>query len=50
MNDRVIATYWMETPLPVEQAAESLAGEQSTGTFVQVPGETAELKANMQPR
>lgn len=42
--DRVTATYLVETPLPVEKAALSLAGEQSSGTFVAVPGETAELK------
>lgn len=42
--DRLFATYYVETPLPVEKAAESLAGEQSSGTFVAVPGETADLK------
>jgi ribulose-bisphosphate carboxylase large chain len=39
------ATYYVETPLPLADAAEVLAGEQSSGTFVAVPGETAELKA-----
>ncbi|TWT29792.1 Ribulose bisphosphate carboxylase-like protein [Posidoniimonas corsicana] len=38
------ATYLIETPLPVDDAAAVLAGEQSSGTFVSVPGETAELK------
>jgi ribulose-bisphosphate carboxylase large chain len=42
--DRVFATYLIETPLPVENAAAVLAGEQSSGTFVAVPGETEELK------
>jgi ribulose-bisphosphate carboxylase large chain len=42
--ERVFATYRIETPLPVEKAAEVLAGEQSSGTFVAVPGETEELK------
>jgi ribulose-bisphosphate carboxylase large chain len=42
--ERVTATYLIETPLPVEKAAATLAGEQSSGTFVAVPGETAELK------
>ncbi len=42
--ERVAATYLIETPLPVAQAAATLAGEQSSGTFVAVPGETAELK------
>ena len=41
--ERLTATYLIETPLPVEKAAASLAGEQSSGTFVSVPGETPEL-------
>jgi ribulose-bisphosphate carboxylase large chain len=48
--ERVTATYLIETPLPVEQAAATLAGEQSSGTFVAVPGETAELKARFAAR
>ena len=40
----VIATYLIETPFPPEKAAEIMAGEQSTGTFTSVPGETEELK------
>lgn len=50
MTDRILATYWIETPHPVEAAAEGLAGEQSSGTFVQVPGETAELRARHRAR
>jgi ribulose-bisphosphate carboxylase large chain len=42
--DRVIATYLIETPHPLEHAAAVIAGEQSSGTFVAVPGETVELK------
>jgi len=41
----IIATYLIETALPVEQTAEIIAGEQSSGTFLPVPGETEELKA-----
>ncbi len=41
----VIARYRIETCLPLDQVAEMIAGEQSSGTFVPVPGETAELKA-----
>jgi ribulose-bisphosphate carboxylase large chain len=48
--DRVTARYLIETPLPVEAAAAALAGEQSSGTFVEVPGETAELKARFAAR
>ena len=42
--ERITATYRVETPLPLERAAEVLAGEQSSGTFVAVPGETDELR------
>lgn len=45
MKDPIRATYLIETPHPVEFAAEMIAGEQSSGTFVSVPGETEELKA-----
>jgi len=43
-QDRVLATYLIETPHSLEHAATVLAGEQSSGTFVSVPGETNELK------
>ena len=42
--ERITAKYLIETPLPVSQAAAVLAGEQSSGTFVAVPGETDELR------
>lgn len=41
---RFSATYWIETPGSLEKAADTLAAEQSSGTFVAVPGETDELK------
>jgi ribulose-bisphosphate carboxylase large chain len=41
---RVRARYWIETAYPLERAADTMAGEQSTGTFVRVPGETDELR------
>src|SRR5258708_36713138 len=44
MSDRIYASYWIETAFPLQQAAEIMAGEQSTGTFVRVPGETDELR------
>lgn len=43
-QDRVLATYLIETPHSLEHAATVIAGEQSSGTFVSVPGETNELK------
>lgn len=42
-GERFFATYLVETPYPLEEAAAVMAGEQSTGTFVHVPGETIEL-------
>ena len=48
--ERIFATYRIETPLAVEQAAAVLAGEQSSGTFVAVPGETVELKKRFAAR
>lgn len=43
-SQRVTATYEVETPYALEQAAMILAGEQSTGTFTRVPGETELLR------
>lgn len=43
--ERITAKYYIETPYAVEKAAQVLAGEQSSGTFVAIPGETEELKA-----
>ncbi len=40
----IIAKYLIETAHPLEQAASVMAGEQSAGTFVKVPGETPELR------
>jgi ribulose-bisphosphate carboxylase large chain len=51
MNEqRIIAEYLVETPLALEAAAESMAGEQSTGTFTRVPGETDELRERFAAR
>jgi ribulose-bisphosphate carboxylase large chain len=44
MDERIRARYRIETSLPAEQAAEAIAGEQSTGTFTRIPGETDELR------
>ena len=38
------AAYLIETPLDPAKVAAVIAGEQSSGTFVSVPGETVELK------
>lgn len=44
MSERLAADYIIETAIDPRQAAEIMAGEQSSGTFVAVPGETEELK------
>ena len=44
MSDRIEADYLIETAWPLAEAAEAMAGEQSSGTFLPVPGETPELK------
>ncbi|SIO31494.1 ribulose-bisphosphate carboxylase large subunit family protein [Vannielia litorea] len=44
MSERIEADYLIETPVEPERAAEAMAGEQSSGTFVPVPGETPELR------
>lgn len=42
--ERITATYYIETPLDLEKSAQVIAGEQSSGTFIAIPGETEELK------
>ena len=47
---RIEADYLIESALDPRDAAEAMAGEQSSGTFVPVPGETPELKARAAAR
>lgn len=49
-DDRIEADYLLETPIDPGRAAEIVAGEQSSGTFVAVPGETPQLKARSAAR
>ena len=44
-DGRIHAWYWLETGDDPQRAAEVIAGEQSSGTFTAVPGETPALKA-----
>ena len=44
MGERIEADYVIETAVSVDAAAAAMAGEQSSGTFVAIPGETEELK------
>ncbi len=43
-SQRIHATYWLETGDDPQRAAEVIAGEQSSGTFLKLATETAELK------
>lgn len=43
MAERIEADYLIETPFDPKKAAAAMAGEQSSGTFVKIPGETAAL-------
>jgi ribulose-bisphosphate carboxylase large chain len=45
MSERIHATYWLETGDDPVRAAEAIAGEQSSGTFLALANETDELKA-----
>jgi ribulose-bisphosphate carboxylase large chain len=49
-DQRMIAEYLVQTPLSLAAAAESMAGEQSTGTFTRVPGETDQLRERFAAR
>ncbi|PUE54625.1 ribulose-bisphosphate carboxylase large subunit family protein [Limnohabitans parvus] len=44
MTQRIVAKYWMETGDDPMRAAETIAGEQSSGTFLKLAAETPELK------
>lgn len=43
-SSTITARYEIETPYEIEDAAKAMAGEQSSGTFVDVPGETDALR------
>jgi ribulose-bisphosphate carboxylase large chain len=45
VSERIYASYWLETGDDPARAAEVIAGEQSSGTFVALPTESPELKA-----
>ena len=47
---RIEADYLIETAFDPAEAAAIMAGEQSSGTFIAVPGETPELKARSAAR
>jgi ribulose-bisphosphate carboxylase large chain len=49
-DTRIYADYLIETGLDPADAAEAMAGESSTGTFVQISGETAQLREHHRAR
>src|ERR1700738_3844995 len=49
-STRIERDYLLETAFEPARAAEAMAGEQSSGTFVPIPGETPELKARAAAR
>jgi len=46
----IVLTYLIETPGSTDSLAAKIASDQSTGTFVSLPGETPELKARVAAR
>ncbi len=46
----ICLTYRIETTGSIEKMAAKIASDQSTGTFVALPGETEELKARVAAR
>lgn len=48
--ERITAHYLIETPYDLDKATAILAGEQSSGTFVDIPGETQALKDRFSAR
>ena len=45
MSERITAIYQLHTKADPERLAATIAGEQSSGTFVAIPGEDEALKA-----
>jgi 3-oxoisoapionate-4-phosphate decarboxylase len=50
MTELIRITYRIETPGSIEKLADKIASDQSTGTFVDVPGETEELRNRVAAR
>jgi len=49
-REEFTARYWVESYEPLEKVAEVIAGEQSSGTFLALPGETRALKERARAR
>lgn len=50
LRNEFFARYRVESPEPLERVAELIAGEQSSGTFLSIAGETEELKQRSRAR
>ncbi|RWR02625.1 ribulose 1,5-bisphosphate carboxylase [[Pantoea] beijingensis] len=50
LRDEFTATFFVESSYPIEKVAEIIAGEQSSGTFLTLPGESEELKERSRAR
>ncbi len=50
ISERFEATYEIESPVGLTRAAEVIAGEQSTGTFIRLASETDDLRARAAAR
>ena len=49
-REEFTARFFVESSYPIERVSEVIAGEQSSGTFIALPGESAELKARSRAR
>lgn len=49
-REEFTALFFVESSYPLEKVSEIIAGEQSSGTFISLPGESAELKERSRAR
>ncbi|MGF6222569.1 ribulose-bisphosphate carboxylase large subunit family protein [Pseudomonas sp. YL-218 TE3947] len=49
-REEFTARFFVESSYPIERVSEVIAGEQSSGTFIALPGESAELKQRSRAR
>ncbi|ANC80415.1 ribulose-bisphosphate carboxylase large subunit family protein [Pseudomonas putida] len=49
-REEFTARFFVESSYPIERVSEVIAGEQSSGTFLSLPGESAELKERSRAR
>ena len=49
-REEFTARFFVESSYPLERVSEVIAGEQSSGTFISLPGESAELKERSRAR